>query len=75
MYTDQFNKTLAVIEHDEQSGSNPIKIAKKIASIITKKSPKLNYLVGKPDQVIFLKFKAILPAKLFNALLGWYYNI
>jgi NAD(P)-dependent dehydrogenase (short-subunit alcohol dehydrogenase family) len=75
IYRQQFLKTLKVIEHDERSGSDPIKIAKKVASIIDKKSPKVRYLVGNPEQIFFAGLRGVLPSKLFTWVTGSHYKI
>ncbi|MBN2519691.1 MAG: SDR family oxidoreductase [Bacteroidales bacterium] len=75
LYSEQFTKTLQVIENDERNGANPIKIAKKINNIINKKSPKMRYLIGKPGQIIFAKLKGLLPSKIFMSIIGSHYKI
>lgn len=74
-YADRFKKTLDTIESDESKGSDPIVIAKKIAKIISKKSPQMHYLVGRMDQVLFAKAKGFLPSKLFLGILGSHYKV
>jgi NAD(P)-dependent dehydrogenase (short-subunit alcohol dehydrogenase family) len=75
IYKEQYLKTMSIVEHEEQNGSNPIIIAKTIARIIHKKSPKNSYYVGNLLQVMFAKSKRILPSKLFSSALGFFYKI
>jgi NAD(P)-dependent dehydrogenase (short-subunit alcohol dehydrogenase family) len=72
---EQYLKTIKVIEYDERNGSDPITIAKKILKIISKKSPKTNYMIGNIEQIIFTRSKGILPSKWFEAVLGSHYKI
>jgi short-subunit dehydrogenase len=74
-YSDQFNKTLKIIEHDERNGADPVKIAIKISKIINKKSPKVRYLIGGLEQILFTRSRAILPAKWFTAILRDHYKV
>jgi len=74
-YKEQFAKTIRIIETDENRGSDPIKIAKKVSKIIQSKSPKVRYLVGGLEQIIFARTRGILPSKWFSAILGSHYKI
>jgi short-subunit dehydrogenase len=74
-YKEQFKKTLGVIEHDERNGSDPIKIAIKISKIIKMKSPKVRYMVGGLEQILFTRSIAILPSKWFTAILRDHYKV
>ena len=55
------DKSRKIIEHDEQNGQPPIKIAKLIAKIILMKKPKLRYAIGAFDQKLSIFLKKILP--------------
>jgi short-subunit dehydrogenase len=72
---EQYLKTIQVIQHDERNGSDPIKIAKIILKIISKKSHKTNYLVGNLEQILFARSKGFIPSKWFEAILGDHYKI
>jgi short-subunit dehydrogenase len=74
-YYDQYCKTLSIIDHDERNGSDPIKIAKAVEKIIKKKSPKVRYLIGGFEQILFARAKSILPSKWFTAVLADHYKI
>ena len=68
-------KSRGIIEHDEQSGQPPIKIAKLIEKIIGKKRPKLRYPIGAFDQKLSIKLKKILPGGLFDKIIMSYYKV
>lgn len=74
-YKEQYLKTLRVVEHDERHGTDPIKIAHKIAKIINKKSPKVRYIIGNLEQVLFARSRGILPSKWFVAILADHYKL
>ncbi len=74
-YKEQYDKTLGIIEHDERNGKDPIIIARKVAKIINMKSPKMRYLVGSAEQVLFARSRGILPSKWFIAILADHYKI
>ncbi|MEA3392824.1 MAG: SDR family NAD(P)-dependent oxidoreductase [Candidatus Marinimicrobia bacterium] len=72
---DMFEKSRKVIEHDEQSGLPPIKIAKLIAKIIPMKKPKMRYAIGAFDQKLSIFLKKVLPNRLFDAIIIGYYKV
>jgi NAD(P)-dependent dehydrogenase (short-subunit alcohol dehydrogenase family) len=72
---ESLNKSRDIIEHDEQSGQAPIKIAQLIASLIVKKRPKLRYPIGAFDQKLSISLKKILPNGLFDKIIMSYYKV
>lgn len=72
---DPLIKAREVIEHDEQHGQSPIKIAQLIAKIITLKKPKLRYPIGAFDQKLSIFLKKILPNRWFDAIIIGYYKV
>jgi len=60
-YQEQFIRTLAVIEKEEQMGDKPIRVAKLVDCIIRKKSPNIRYMVGKFHQRLFVHIKPLMP--------------
>ncbi len=72
---DDFQRSLDVIEHDEQGGQPPIKIAYLIEKIINKSKPKLRYAVGAFDQKLSILLKKILPNRLFDLIIMKYYKV
>jgi NAD(P)-dependent dehydrogenase (short-subunit alcohol dehydrogenase family) len=74
-YEEQFNRTLDAIQHDENKGWHPDKLAAKIADILEKKRPAERYLVASVSQKLGVALKHILPPKWFSAIIRGYYGI
>ncbi|MCK4814073.1 MAG: SDR family NAD(P)-dependent oxidoreductase [Candidatus Marinimicrobia bacterium] len=72
---DIFEKSREVIEHDEQSGQPPIKIAYLIEKIMNKKHPRLRYSIGAFDQKLSILLKKILPDRWFDLIIMKYYKV
>lgn len=70
-----FQRSLDVIERDEQSGQPPIKIARLIEKIITTSRPRLRYAIGAFDQTSVLFLKRILPDRWFDRIIMSYYKL
>jgi short-subunit dehydrogenase len=75
VYNNQYVKTLAIIEKDENIGLNPLIIAKKIANIIESRNPATRYIVASFDQKLAVCLKKILPEKLFFKIIGGHYGV
>lgn len=70
IYNPQMQKTLAIYERDEQSGSNPILVAKLVEKLILKeKGHKVSYLVGPFMQKLGVHIKGLLPSKWFEKII------
>ncbi len=74
-YRDQFLRTLAVIENDENNGWLPQFLAKKIIRIIKCKKPKQRYIIASFDQKLAVALRYILPASCFRRILENHYRI
>jgi short-subunit dehydrogenase len=74
-YYDQFAKTLAIIEKDENGGWKPEALAKKLCSIVEKKNPAHRYIIASFEQKLAVVLKYILPSKLFMWILGDHYKV
>jgi NAD(P)-dependent dehydrogenase (short-subunit alcohol dehydrogenase family) len=74
-YSVRFKKCLRIIEKEEINGCKPIKLAKKLHTIIRSKHPKFRYKVGNLLQVIFTKAKCILPSRWHQKLLCLFYGL
>ncbi|MBN2350765.1 MAG: SDR family oxidoreductase [Bacteroidales bacterium] len=74
-YTAQFKKTLSVIENDENSGLQPLILARKIYAIIKKDHPKYRYIVASFDQKLAVFLKYLLPDTWFFKILQHHYKI
>ncbi|HIT33712.1 MAG TPA: SDR family oxidoreductase [Candidatus Faecousia intestinigallinarum] len=62
------------IEQDEQGGSPPEVLAKKVLKIVSASKPRLRYTVGNPAECLLVKSRHILGDRLFLFLLGKYYG-
>jgi short-subunit dehydrogenase len=74
-YSDQFKTTLAIVEKDENGGSDPIIIAKTVNKIINTANPSFHYLVGRLDQRFAVYLKRFIPEKWFSAIIAGTYKI
>lgn len=74
-YYEQFKKSIAQIERDENGGQKPIMIAKLMEKLINRKSPAVRYLTGAFEQKLAVFIKRILPSKLFEKILSSHYQI
>ncbi len=72
---DDFQRSLNVIEHDEQNGQPPLKIAYLIEKIINTPTPRLRYAVGALDQKLSIFLKKILPNRWFDQIIMSYYKL
>ena len=75
LYSEKFAKCMAIIEKEENGGCKPIKLAKLMYQIIKSKRPKFRYKVGNMVQTNFARAKAIIPARTYQALLRFFYNM
>ncbi|MBW6458003.1 MAG: SDR family NAD(P)-dependent oxidoreductase, partial [FCB group bacterium] len=71
---DRFEASRRVIEHDEQSGQDPVKIAYLVEKIMNRKDPRLRYAIGAFDQKLSILLKKILPNRLFDRIIMKYYK-
>lgn len=72
---DDFQRSLNVIEQDEQNGQPPLKIACLIEKIINTPKPRLRYAVGAADQKLSIFLKKILPNRWFDQIIMSYYKL
>jgi len=75
VYQNKAMKTMAVVEHDEQQGSSPVKIAYLLEKIICSSHPKIRYQVGSFSQKFIAKMKGVFPGKFTQWILMKYYKI
>ena len=74
-YHEQYLKTLAIIEKDENNGWEPVVLAKKFVSIVECKNPHQQYIIASFEQKLAVMLKNILPGKLFGMILKDHYKI
>ena len=75
LYKNQFEKTLSVIEHDENNGWNPEILARKMVKIVNCKNPHQRYVIASFEQKLAVFIKKILPGILFSRILEDHYRI
>lgn len=74
-YEDQFKKSLAIIEKDENGGWSPEILARKISKIVESKNPCNRYVVASFEQKLAVVLKYIMPGSWFAKILEDHYGI
>ena len=70
-----YAKSMQSIEHDESSGLQPDRLARRISRIVRKRHPRNRYIIATFVQKSSVVLKAILPAKWYDRILGSYYKL
>jgi NAD(P)-dependent dehydrogenase (short-subunit alcohol dehydrogenase family) len=73
-YYDKYVKITKKIAHDEETGSDPMKLSEVVYKVTRKRNPKLRYTVGKFDQRLSAVLKRMLPARIFEMIVNSYYS-
>jgi NAD(P)-dependent dehydrogenase (short-subunit alcohol dehydrogenase family) len=68
-------RAVAVMEHDERHGAAPIELARALATVIEKRSPRLRYVIGTLAQRLAVWLRCLLPDWLFERGVMAYYKI
>jgi NAD(P)-dependent dehydrogenase (short-subunit alcohol dehydrogenase family) len=74
-YVDNMERTLSVIEHDEETGSSPEAVARLLERILRSRSPRLHYPVASAPQRLAAFAKKLMPGGLFERALARYYRV
>jgi NAD(P)-dependent dehydrogenase (short-subunit alcohol dehydrogenase family) len=74
-YAEQFAKSLAIIEKDENGGWLPEVLARKIVKIVESKNPCQRYVIASAEQKLAVVLKRILPSAWFMKILAPHYGI
>ncbi len=74
-YQASCGSAVAVMVHDEEHGAAPIEVARTLATIIEKRSPRARYLVGMFVQRLAVWLHRLLPNRLFERGIMAYYKI
>jgi NAD(P)-dependent dehydrogenase (short-subunit alcohol dehydrogenase family) len=74
-YAENMQRVLAVIEHDENTGSSPEAAARLLERILRSRSPRLRYPVASAFQRFAAAARKFMPAGLFERLLIRYYRV
>jgi len=73
-YKAAYERAMKNIEKDETSGYKPDVFASAISRIIRARRRKLRYLIGSPLQKSSIMIKKLLPSRLFERIMSWYYT-
>lgn len=73
-YKAAFARAMKNIEKDETSGYKPDVFASAVSKIISSRRRKLRYMIGSPLQKSSVAIKRILPSRLFESIMSWYYT-
>lgn len=74
-YTISYQKSLKIIENEENNGLKPISLAKRIDKIIKSKNPRFRYIVANFEQKLSVLLKRIVPGNMFIDILRSYYKV
>ena len=70
-----YSQSMQSIEHDESSGLQPDRLARRISRIVRKRHPRNRYIIATLVQKASVLLKAILPSRWFDCVLGAYYKL
>lgn len=70
-----YAQSMESIEHDENSGLKPERLARRISKIVRKRHPRNRYIIATTVQKASVLLKMILPDKWFDCVLGSYYKL
>ncbi len=70
-----YAKSMQSIEHDENSGLQPDRLALRISKIVRKRNPHNRYIIATFVQKASVFIKKVLPPKWYDKILGSYYKL
>lgn len=70
-----YAKSMESIEHDENSGLKPDRLARRICRIVCKRHPRNRYIIATFIQKTSVVLKALLPSKWYGRILSSYYKL
>lgn len=73
-YSEQFERSLTIIEKDEANGWSPEILAGKILKIVESRNPRQRYVIASLEQKLAVLLKRILPGKWFMKILAGHYK-
>lgn len=74
-YSDPFRRTMAGVEKDETHGSDPAKVGKVLCRLVVSRRPRFRTLTGSFLQTAFARVSRILPGRVTQKLLSWFYSV
>ncbi len=75
VYRPAFERVTSVIRHDEQNGSDPDRLGKKVVRLSRRKRPPLRRRIASPDQHLAVFLHRVLPGNLFSSIISSYYGV
>ena len=70
-----YARSMQSIEHDENSGLQPDRLARRISRIVRKRHPRNRYIIATLVQKASVLLKRILPSRWFDRILASYYKL
>ena len=74
-YSQLAEKAVAIMGKDEQSGCDPMLMGRTIGRIVTSRSPKYRYIVGRFDQKLIATIRHWLPSGLIRWIIADHYKV
>jgi len=73
-YYERYHLATARIAHDEEHGSDPDRLGKRIVKALNKKRLPAKLLIASPDQKLAVLLHRLLPARMFSGIISSYYR-
>lgn len=74
-YREIFQRTMEIIEHEENNGAKPQRLADAICKLVNKRHPAFRTKVGPAEQVFLAKIQSFIPNRLLQFILRTFYKI
>jgi short-subunit dehydrogenase len=74
-YYESFQRTLGQVQEEVEMAWSPEKIAKDVERIISYKYPRLRFTSAPLKQKLSILMHKILPARMFEAIISYFYNV
>ena len=75
IYRSSFGRVTAVIRHDEENGSDPDRLGKKVVRLSRRSRMPLRKRIASPDQHLAVFLHRVLPGNLFSRIISSYYHV
>ena len=75
VYRSSFDRVTAVIRHDEENGSDPDRLGKKVVRLSRRSRMPLRRRIASPDQHLAVFLHRVLPGNLFSRIISSYYHV
>lgn len=72
-YAQDFVQGVKVIRHDEENGSDPLKLGRRIALLLQRRRMPFRLRIASPDQHLAAILHGLLPGSIMNRILRFYY--